>query len=232
LHDAYKSIIESFIHAGVANDVKVQLNWIDSETVTAENAPKLFANMSGLLIPGGFGDRGIEGKIEAIRYFRENSKPFFGICLGMQCAVIEYARHVLKWKGANSTEFNDKTKYPVIDLMPEQRKFKKKGATMRLGAQPCHCLPGTMAHQIYGQELIAERHRHRYEVNNDFREALEEKGLRFGGLSPDHKLVEMIELPGHPWFVGCQFHPELKSRFTKPHPLFREFVRAMTNTND
>ncbi len=232
LHDAYKSIIESFIHAGVANGVNVKLNWIDSEKVTAENSAELFAGMAGLLIPGGFGDRGIEGKIEAIRYFREKSKPFFGICLGMQCAVIEYARHVLGWKGANSSEFNAKTKYPVIDLMPEQRKTRRKGATMRLGAQPCHCLPGSKAHQIYGSELISERHRHRYEVNNDFREELEEKGLKFGGLSPDHKLVEMIELPGHPWFVGCQFHPELKSRFTKPHPLFREFVKAMTNTND
>ncbi len=229
LHDAYKSIIESFIHAGVANDVKVQVNWVDSEKVTSEIAPELFAGMAGLLIPGGFGDRGIEGKIAAIKYFRENNRPFFGICLGMQCAVIEYARNVLGLKGANSSEFNERTKYPVIDLMPEQRKLHKKGATMRLGAQPCHCLTGTQAHEIYGQELISERHRHRYEVNNDYREALESHGLRFGGLSPDHKLVEMIELLGHPWFVGCQFHPELKSRFTKPHPLFREFVKAMKN---
>jgi len=227
LHDAYKSIIESFIHAGVANNVHVKLRWIDSEKVTRDNVEATFAGTSGLLIPGGFGDRGIEGKIEAIRYFRENLKPFFGICLGMQCAVIEYARNLVGWRGANSSEFNDKSKHPVIDLMPEQRKLRKKGATMRLGAQPCHCLPGTQAHSIYGQELISERHRHRYEVNNDYRDAIEEAGLKFGGLSPDHHLVEMIELPGHPWFIGCQFHPELKSRFTKPHPLFREFVRAM-----
>ena len=227
LHDAYKSIIESFIHAGVYNNAKVKLRWVDSEKVTHENAAEMFEGTAGLLIPGGFGDRGIEGKIEAIRFFRENRKPFFGICLGMQCAVIEYARNVVGWKGANSSEFNDKTKHAVIDLMPEQRKLRKKGATMRLGAQPCHCLPGTQAHQIYGHELISERHRHRYEVNNDFREAIEDAGLKFGGLSPDHHLVEMIELPGHPWFVGCQFHPELKSRFTKPHPLFREFVKAM-----
>jgi len=226
LHDAYKSIIESFVHAGGENDVRVHLDWLDSEKVTDANVGEHLKNIVGLLIPGGFGDRGIEGKIAAIRFVRENDIPFLGICLGMQCAVIEFARNVVGWKDANSSEFNDKTRHPVIDLLPEQRKLRRKGGTMRLGAQPCHCLPGTKAHHIYGSEIVSERHRHRYEVNNDYREDLEEAGLVFGGLSPDHQLVEMIELPGHPWFVGCQFHPELKSRFTKAHPLFREFVKA------
>ncbi|MBM3326005.1 MAG: CTP synthase [Calditrichaeota bacterium] len=226
LHDAYKSIMEAFVHAGGANNARVNLRWIDSEKVDDNNAAEVLANIDGLLIPGGFGDRGIEGKISAVRYVRENRIPFFGICLGMQVAVIEYARHIVGWKDANSSEFNDKTRHPVIDLLPEQRKLKKKGGTMRLGAQPCHVLPNSIAHKIYGQEIISERHRHRFEVNNDFRAVLEDYCLRFGGLSPDHKLVEMIELPDHPWFIGCQFHPELKSRFTKPHPLFREFVKA------
>jgi len=226
LHDAYKSIMEAFVHAGIENDAGVELKWVDSEKVTDENAGQMLKGVSGLLIPGGFGDRGIEGKISAIRYVREQGIPFFGICLGLHCAVIEFARHVIGLKGADSSEFNPRTRHPVIDLLPEQKKLRKKGGTMRLGAQPCHIQPGSLAYKIYGRELINERHRHRYEFNNLYRERFEEAGMRFGGLSPDHKLVEMIEMPDHPWFIGGQFHPELKSRFTKSHPLFREFVRA------
>lgn len=226
LHDAYKSIIESFYHSGIVNDAKVNLRWVDSEKLTDNNANEMFNDISGVLIPGGFGDRGIEGKISAVGYFRENRIPFFGICLGMQCAVIEFARNVIGFKGANSSEFAPRTKYPVIDLMPEQKKLRKKGGTMRLGAQPCHIQPGSIAYSIYGQELISERHRHRYEFNNKYRNDYEKAGMHLGGLSPDHKLVEMVEIADHPWFIACQFHPELKSRFTKPHPLFREFVKA------
>ena len=226
LKDAYKSIIEAFVHAGIDNDVKVNLRWVESDEVTGENADRNLAGIAGLLIPGGFGDRGIEGKIEAIKYVRENRIPFFGICLGLQCAVVEYGRNLIGLRGAHSSEFHQRAKHPVIDLLPEQRKIRKKGATMRLGAQPCHIQPGSKAYEIYGQELISERHRHRYEFNNEYRQQFMDHGMIFGGLSPDHKLVEMIELPDHPWFIGCQFHPELKSRFTKTHPLFRSFVKA------
>ncbi len=226
LRDAYKSIIESFIHASVEHDVLVKIRWVNSSSITRKNAETELAGVAGILIPGGFGDRGIEGKIETVRYARENKIPFFGICLGMQCAVIEYARSLLGHKTANSSEFNAKTRYPVIDLLPEQIGIDEKGATMRLGGQPCHIQRGTKAFGIYKEELISERHRHRYEFNNDYRERLVEAGMIIGGLSPDHRLVEMIEINDHPWFVGCQFHPELKSRFTKPHPLFRDFVGA------
>lgn len=226
LMDAYKSIMEAFVHAGIENDARVKLRWVDSENVTENDVESKLKGINGLLIPGGFGDRGIEGKIAAIRYVREAGIPFFGICLGMQCAVIEFSRNVVGLKNANSSEFKPRTKYPVIDLMPDQKDVNKKGGTMRLGAQPCHIQPGSLAYRIYGAELISERHRHRYEVNNSYRDAFEKAGLRFGGLSPDHKLVEMIEMPDHPWFIGCQFHPELKSRFTKAHPLFRDFIRA------
>ena len=226
LRDAYKSIIEAFVHAGVENDVKVNIRWVDSEDVTPETVAYQLRGISGLLIPGGFGDRGIEGKISAIQYIRENNIPFLGICLGMQCALIEYARNVMGLNNANSSEFNSKTRFPVIDLLPEQKKIKDKGATMRLGADPCHVQPGTKAYEIYGRELVSERHRHRLEFNNKYRKKFMDKGMIFGSLSPDQKLVEMIEVSDHPWFVACQFHPELKSRFTKPHPLFREFVKA------
>lgn len=226
LRDAYKSIIEAFIHAGIENDVKVNVRWVDSEEVTPDTVAYQLRGISGLLIPGGFGDRGIEGKISAIQYVRENKIPFLGICLGMQCALIEFARNVLGLKNANSSEFNPKTRFPVIDLLPEQKKIKDKGATMRLGADPCHVQPGSKAYEIYGKELISERHRHRLEFNNKFRNKFMDKGMTFGSLSPDQKLVEMIEISDHPWFIACQFHPELKSRFTKPHPLFREFVKA------
>ncbi len=223
--DAYKSISESFIHAGAENNVKVKTFYFSAEDVEKEGAEKFLKEIDGLLVPGGFGERGIEGKIEAIRYARENEIPFFGICLGMQCAVIEYARNVCGIKNAHSSEFS-RTRNAVIDLMPEQKKVKMKGATMRLGAYPCVIQKGTKAKKAYKKEKISERHRHRYEVNNKFREILSEKGLVISGVSPDNHLVEMIELENHPWFVACQFHPELKSRATKAHPLFRDFVKA------
>jgi CTP synthase len=226
LKDAYKSIIEAFVHAGVENDAKVELKWIESDNIIKEGKEKYLSDIDGLLVPGGFGDRGIEGKIEAIKYIREKKIPFFGICLGMQCAVIEFARNICNLKDANSSEFNPQTAYPVIHIMPDQEKIANKGATMRLGAYPCVIEKNSLAYQIYKEEQISERHRHRYELNNDYREKLIQAGLKLSGLSPDKKLVEIIELPAHPWFVAAQFHPELKSRPTKAHPLFREFVEA------
>ena len=225
LKDAYKSINESFIHAGADNDVAVELKWIRAEDLDSTNLDEYLGDISGLLIPGGFGERGVEGKIKAIGFVRERNIPFFGICLGLQCAIIEFARNVCGMKGANSTEFR-KTKYNVIDLMIDQRGVKNLGGTMRLGAYPCIVQKKTKAHQAYKKELIYERHRHRYEVNNKFRKKLSESGMVFSGLSPDNSLVEIIELPLHPWFVAGQFHPELKSRLLSPHPLFRDFVKA------
>jgi CTP synthase len=223
--DAYKSIMESFIHAGAENNAKVVVRSISAERFANEDPEKLLDGVNGLLVPGGFGERGIEGKIKAIKYARENKIPFFGICLGMQCAVIEFARNVCGISTANSSEFK-KNKYSVIDLMPEQKNVKNMGATMRLGSYPCNLQSGSKVMKAYKLSFISERHRHRYEVNNKFRTKLSENGLIFSGLSPDRELVEMIELADHPWFVGCQFHPELKSRATKAHPLFREFVKA------
>ncbi len=229
LKDAYKSISESFIHAGAFNDVAVDLKWIRAEELDGNNVNDILKNISGLLVAPGFGIRGIEGKIKAIQYVRENKIPFLGICLGMQCAVIEFARNVCGMKGANSTEFK-KTKYNVIDMMLEQRSIKNMGGTMRLGAYPCVLQKGTKTYAAYNKkELISERHRHRYELNNKFRKQLAEHGMTFSGLSPDGNLVEIIELKDHPWFVGGQFHPELKSRALNPHPLFREFVKAAHN---
>jgi CTP synthase len=225
LKDAYKSINESFIHAGADNDVAVELKWIRAEDLDVTNLDEYLGEISGLLVPGGFGERGVEGKIKAIGYVREHQIPFFGICLGLQCAIIEFARNVCGLKGANSTEFR-KTKYNVIDLMFDQRGVKNLGGTMRLGAYPCIVQKKTKAHQAYKKELIYERHRHRYEVNNKFRKKLVESGMTFSGLSPDNSLVEIVELPSHPWFVAGQFHPELKSRLLNPHPLFRDFVKA------
>ncbi len=226
LIDAYKSINEAFVHAGIENDVGVEVEWVDSERVNRSSATELLRDYDGILIPGGFGERGTEGKFEAVRFARENKRPFLGICLGMQCAVIEFARNVCGLEGANSSEFDSTTPYPVIDLIPEQREVLWKGGTMRLGAYPCRLLPGTLAHSVYRTDLISERHRHRYEYNNLFRELMQEKGLVISGVSPDGNLVEIIELKEHPWFLGCQFHPELKSRPGRAHPLFREFVRA------
>lgn len=227
LKDSYKSIAESFVHAGVENNARVNLEWIEAEQIEKKGAESFFKGISGLLVPGGFGSRGSEGKVKAIQYARENKIPFFGICLGLQCAVIEYARHICGMENANSTEFDEHTPYPVIDLMEEQKRIKSKGGTMRLGAQPCQIKNGTKSYKIYGKELISERHRHRYEVNNEYKNNLEEFGIVLSGINPELDLVEMIELPAHPWFVGVQFHPELKSRVLKAHPLFREFVKAV-----
>jgi len=226
LADAYKSISEALYHAGFELGRKVRIRWVDSEKVTAENAAEIFAGVGGILIPGGFGERGIEGKIQAARLAREQGIPYFGICLGMQVMVIEYARHVCGLKNANSSEFSARLRHPVVDLMQDQRGVKVKGATMRLGAWPCVLKAGSRAHRAYRKEVIQERHRHRYEVNNRYREALVAGGLSLSGLSPDEHLVEMVEVAGHPWYLGCQFHPELKSRVMRPHPLFRDFIRA------
>ncbi|WAM31516.1 CTP synthase [Caldicellulosiruptor naganoensis] len=226
LHDAYLSVAEALKHAGIANDSHVEILWINAEHVTYENAPEILKEADGILVPGGFGDRGIEGKIAAIRYARENKIPFFGICLGMQCAVIEFARNVLGLEKANSTEFDEATPYPVIDIMPEQKDIFTKGGTMRLGLYPCKLEEGTLAHRIYNDELVYERHRHRYEFNNEFKEKFKQAGMVFSGISPDRRLVEIIELKDHPWFVGVQFHPEFKSRPQRPHPLFTDFIRA------
>ncbi|MDP4116548.1 MAG: CTP synthase [Bacteroidota bacterium] len=223
--DAYKSIMESFIHAGAENDAKVNLRLISAESCETEDVSKLLSGIDGLLVPGGFGERGIEGKIKAIEYARVNKIPFFGICLGMQCAIIEFARNVCKMPKAHSSEFK-KNKFSVIDLMADQKNIKNMGATMRLGAYPCMVEDNTKASEAYRTPLISERHRHRFEVNNKYRSLLAENGMVFSGVSPDRELVEIAELKNHPWFLGCQFHPELKSRATKSHPLFREFVKA------
>ena len=231
LHDSYKSISEAFIHAGVANNSRVKLKWVDSEQLEKQNPAQVLNEISGLLIPGGFGSRGIEGKISAVRYAREKKIPFFGICLGLQCAVIEFARNICGLNNANSTEFNESTPDPVIDLMEDQKRIKAKGGTMRLGAQPCVIKNGTKAFKTYGAEKIFERHRHRLEVNNKYRDLLAENGMIMSGINPDLDLVEIIELPDHPWFVGVQFHPELKSRALNVHPLFRDFIAAALEYN-
>jgi CTP synthase len=227
LKDAYKSIVEAFVHAGVENEARVVLRWADAEEIerTGDAAASL-AGCGGLLIPGGFGERGIEGKIGAVEYARRERVPFFGICLGMHCAVIEFARNQCGLAAANSTEFDRSTPHPVIDLLPEQRQVVKMGGTMRLGGYDCRLLPGSRAHAAYGRPDVRERHRHRYEYNNAYRETLESAGLVSAGVFRDADLVEIIELPDHPWFVACQFHPEFRSRPGKAHPLFREFVRA------
>ncbi|RPH90419.1 MAG: CTP synthase, partial [Calditrichaeota bacterium] len=225
LKDSYKSIIEAFVHAGVDNDAKVELKWLDSELMSSENAADFFTDINGLLVPGGFGERGSEGKIAAVQFARENSLPFFGICLGLQCAIIEFARHVCGLVNANSTEFNKNTPDPVIDLMETQIDVTEMGGTMRLGAWNCK-LRNSRAFHAYQKNMISERHRHRYEVNNAYVPLLKEKGLQIVGINPESNLVEVIELPDHPWFIGVQYHPELKSRVLETHPLFREFVRA------
>jgi CTP synthase len=226
LKDAYKSLTEAISHGGIANDCRVEIRAVEAERVEREGPKACLHGVSGILVPGGFGVRGIEGKIAAITYAREEEIPFFGICLGMQCAVIEFARHVCGLKEANSREFDPASPHPVIDLMPEQRGITNLGGSMRLGAYPCRVQRNSRTILAYGREEISERHRHRYEVNNHYRSLLEDRGLGISGISPDGKLVEMIELTDHPWFVGCQFHPEFKSRPGKPHPLFRAFIRA------
>ena len=233
LHDAYKSILEAFIHSGVHNNTKVNIRWVDTEELEVNDNPDVvFRDIHGILIPGGFGDRGIEGKIMSSRYARENNIPFFGICLGMQCAVIDYARHECKMKAANSTEFNKKTKFPVIDLMHAQKSVEHKGASMRLGSYRCDVVSGTHASRAYKKKVINERHRHRYEFNNKYKKQLVKAGLKVSGINAKLKLVEMIEFPSHPWFVGVQFHPELKSTVVNVHPLFRDFIHASVKYRD
>ena len=229
LHDAYLSVVESLHHAGYANGVQVKIKWIDSEELEKPgvNLDEVFGDVSGIVIPGGFGSRGVEGKIATVRYAREHKVPFLGLCLGMQCAVIEFARDVCGMKDANSTEFVPDTPYPVIDLMADQADVTEKGGTMRLGTYPCKLLEGSIARSLYdNNEIVYERHRHRYEVNNDFRAKLEEKGFVFSGTSPDNRLVEIIELKDHPYFEATQAHPEFKSRPTRPHPLFMGLIKA------
>ncbi|MCH7763273.1 MAG: CTP synthase [Candidatus Marinimicrobia bacterium] len=227
LPDAYKSILEAFVHSGVENDTSVNVKWVNTEKIHNDSdAAKAFKNIHGILIPGGFGTRGSQGKILTSKYARENNIPFLGICLGLQCAVIDFARNVCGLEGANSTEFNRRTKYPVIDLMESQRAIKRKGGTMRLGAYDCELKSGTKAYKAYRKKHISERHRHRWEVNNRYRQRLEKNGMIISGVNSELNLVEMIELEDHPWFVAVQFHPELKSRVSAAHPLFRDFIGA------
>ncbi|MFQ5705313.1 MAG: CTP synthase, partial [Gemmatimonadales bacterium] len=227
LSDSYTSIREALVHGGIANDVGVTLEWVASDRfVSLEAAGELLVGYDALLVPGGFGERGVEGMVEAVRWARENELPFFGICLGLQTAIIEFARNVCRLAATNSSEFSVECENPVIALMDSQREVTEMGGTMRLGAYPCKLVAGSRAAQIYGAEEVSERHRHRYEVNNEYRDVLREYGMRCSGLSPDGSLVEVIELPDHPWFIGCQFHPELKSRPMRPHPLFASFVKA------
>ena len=226
LHDAYISVVESLKHGGVANRASVNIKWIDSETVTPENIGELLADVSGVLVPGGFGSRGIEGKIQAIRYAREHQIPFLGLCLGMQLSIVEFARDVVGYSDAHSAELDPSTAHPVIHLMPDQDGIEDIGGTLRLGSYPCVLNKDSKAYALYGTETIHERHRHRYEVNNDYRTVLQEHGMMLSGISPDGRIVEMIELPEHPWFVATQAHPELKSRPNRPHPLFKGFIEA------
>jgi CTP synthase len=226
LHDAYKSIVESTIHAGAANEVKVMIEWIHSEDLEVDNIPNVLNGLDGLIVAPGFGSRGIEGKVKAVQYARENNIPFLGICLGMQMAVIEYARNVLGYTDANSTEMDENTKHPVIDIMDSQKEVTDKGGTMRLGAWECKLKPNSIVSKAYGKELINERHRHRYEFNNEYLTALEEAGMRATGINPETELVEIVEITNHPWFVGVQYHPEYKSTVLKPHPLFVDFIKA------
>ncbi|MBQ4311046.1 MAG: CTP synthase [Oscillospiraceae bacterium] len=225
LHDAYLSVAEALRHGGIINDAEVNINWINSEELNPETCADMLKGCDGIIVPGGFGNRGIEGMIEAIRYARENKIPLFGICLGMQMAVVEYARNVLGLSGANSTEFGE-TPYPVIDIMDDQKDITDKGGTMRLGLYPCKLSEGSVCRRVYGEELIYQRHRHRWEFNNAFRSQLTAAGMSIAGISPDQKLVEIIEVPDHPWFVGVQFHPEFKSRPNKPEKLFADFIKA------
>ena len=229
LHDAYLSIVEALHHAGYETGTKVSIKWIDSENITRDNAGDILSGVSGIIVPGGFGNRGIEGKIAAAEYARTHNLPYLGICLGMQIAVIEFARHVCGMENANSGEFDKNTKYNVIDFMPDQNDSMAKGGTMRLGAYPCHIAPGTMMEKCYGKELISERHRHRYEFNNEYRETLAAAGLKISGTSPDGTIVETVEVPENDFYVGVQFHPEFKSRPTHAHPLFTGLVKAAIN---
>ena len=226
LHDAYISVVEALKHGGVYNSADVTIKWVDSELVTEENAAELLSDVSGILVPGGFGDRGIEGKIQAIRYARENKVPFLGLCLGMQLSIVEFARDVIGYSDAHSVELKPDTTHPVIHLMPDQEGVDDIGGTLRLGSYPCVLDKTSKAYEVYGEETIHERHRHRYEVNNDYRNVLVENGMKLSGISPDGRIVEMVEVEDHPWFLATQAHPELKSRPNRPHPLFRGFIGA------
>ena len=226
LHDAYISVVESLKHAGYAANASVNIKWVDSETVTDENAAEVFSDVSGILVPGGFGSRGIEGKISAIRYARENNIPFLGLCLGMQLSIVEFARHVVGFRDAHSVELNSATTHPVISLMADQEGVDNIGGTLRLGSYPCKLAKDSLAYKLYKEELIHERHRHRYEVNNDYRKDLTNNGMMLSGISPDGRIVEMVEIPSHPFFIATQAHPEFKSRPNRPHPLFLGFVNA------
>jgi CTP synthase len=225
LPDAYKSIAEAFVHAGAQNDCRVNLNWISSEDINKESVDSILKGLHGVLVAPGFGERGMEGKVDAIRYVRENKIPFFGVCLGMQCAVIEFARNVLGIE-ASSTELNPKTKHSIIDLMEEQKKITAKGGTMRLGVYTCKLKKGSKAASVYGDLTVQERHRHRYEFNNKYLNQMEEAGMKAVGINPESNLVEVVELKDHPWFIGVQYHPELRSTVLNPHPLFVKFVEA------
>ena len=228
LHDSYISVNEALKHGGISTMSAVDIHWIDSESLEADDAnlDEILGDMDGILVPGGFGSRGIEGKILAANYARTHGIPYLGICLGMQIAIIEFARNVLNMQGANSAEINPETPFPLIDILPEKKNISNLGGTLRLGQYPCILNEKSKSYQLYGEKEIFERHRHRYEVNNDYRDSLLQGGMIFAGTSPDNHIVEMIELPDHPWFVACQFHPEFKSRPNKPHPLFRGFVTA------
>ena len=226
LHDAYISVVEALKHGGIASSAVVNIKWVDSEEITADNVNEIFKDVQGILVPGGFGHRGTEGKILAAKYARENNVPYLGLCLGMQLAIVEFARHVIGYRDAHSIELDPATTHPVIALMPDQNDVEDIGGTLRLGSYPCILDKDSKAYALYGSETIHERHRHRYEVNNDYRSALEEKGMLLSGLSPDGRIVEMIELKDHPWFIATQAHPELKSRPNRPHPLFKGFIEA------
>ncbi|MFA7534132.1 MAG: CTP synthase, partial [Tissierellaceae bacterium] len=226
LKDAYLSVAEALRHGAIANNLDVEIKWIQSEDVNDENVAQLLSDVGGIVVPGGFGDRGVDGKMVAIKYARENKVPFLGISFGMQLAVVEFARNVVGLKDAHSYEIDPDTLYPVIDLMPEQKDIEATNGSMRLGLYPCRVEEGTKAFEVYKDEIIYERHRHKYEFNNEFRDKLVEEGMVISGESPDRRLVEMVELGEHPWFIGVQFHPEFKSRPTNAHPLFREFVKA------
>lgn len=229
LHDAYISVVESLKHAGIANDATVHIKWVDSETVTKENVSEIFSDVTGILVPGGFGNRGIDGKIYAIQYARENNIPFLGLCLGMQLSIVEFARNVVGFNDSHSVELDPNTTHPVIHLMPDQDGVEDIGGTLRLGSYPCVLDKASKAFEVYGAEVIHERHRHRYEVNNDYRTALTDNGMVLSGISPNGRIVEMVELKEHPWFVATQAHPEFKSRPNRPHPLFKGFVNAALN---
>ena len=229
LHDAYISVVEALKHGGIAHKSTVEIKWIDSELINDDNVSDLLNDVDGIIVPGGFGSRGVEGKISTIKYARTNNIPFLGLCLGMQLSIVEFARNVIGYKDAHSIELNPDTAHPVIALMPDQNGIEDIGGTLRLGSYPCKLKADSLAKKIYGTELIEERHRHRYEVNNDYRTVLEEHGMVLSGISPDERIVEMIELQNHPWFVATQAHPELKSRPNRPHPLFKDFIGASLN---